>query len=397
MEYWKMRKIILLTALFCQTICSAQIRTETESIMHAIESIKGFDEYSQRNFVISPKGEMFYVYEAGNDPDVPLALTHQSLFLTKFDSTGNIIFDRKNIYDQFSRHSVCFGCYINDSNLIVLICNTFGGGMIINYNLYKDNLQILKLDDYTFSPESGVFDEKGNFHILSNIRCKYIKLVKEESGYKIDVNKVIPQEKTQSLSVKFGADEEYGVHMRPIPIVYKNKFINIYYIDTYVKGASKMHIGGDASINYYNKVGFHILNLNNYTFEDLKIYDIDKIACEKVEDVEFPRIKIYQPNPNEMPQILMGGKSDGKDYLYKIILDENMVPVRPSLQKSIGSLKPVKTESFPKHLIWYFTVEPSDNYNNNLKKDLFLGYDPEGDNYYYFRKDRNIGGEGAGN
>lgn len=382
--------IIILTILFYQKICSANIYTRIEMVVNYILNLPGLHEFYSNSLVITPNGEIFCVYSADEPPNIDHGLTHISLFLAKFDSSGNVIFNRLKLVEWIN-FGECSGCYIKDSYLIILAGIQDAGGAIINiYDLNKDKLKLLKIDNIIFEDVSGAFDVEGNFNISVFNGQRYIKLEKEKDGFKIGINKIFSINEIKSQSVIFSDNEKYSTSSYPVTIVYKNKLVNIYYADSFVKGCSIYRKGEDGFINNYDKIGFQILNLDNYTYEDTKIYDIDKIAYEKVEDVEFLDPKIYQPDPNQIPEILTGGKYNGKDYLYRIKLDENLNPIKHSVQKSNKIKKIKKTDLFPNNLLWYFSVEPvwvNKVYDRTKRKYKFVGYDSEGDNYYYFQKD----------
>ncbi len=380
----KIFNIVLIFFIFSMGICFSQNELPIENIIRILNNSEGRGTF--QSCIVSDKGEVFFAYKGLEN--VKNIYDSKSLLLAKIGINGRIEYERKIIEVGYDFGTIFVKSYNKNNYVLILGAKHHAKKAIIGiYDIINDEINVITLNDISLFNFSGCFDNEGDLHISNTGGQHHIKLDRNSKYSEVSIDKKIPTEMYLYSRNKMDIEEKYNPTDIYKSIFWKDKLITVYYVGTYRKENNSKQ---SYIINHYNKIAIQVLNTNDYTLEEFKIYDIEKVASEKIEGIKYPGIKIYQPDTEKMPVIFMGGTSSGKDFLYKVKLDDNAVPVRPD---SVKTVAPVLTKSFPKNSIWDFAVEYElfEQRSTGMAKKLhFIGLDMQNNEkteYYYFAAD----------
>lgn len=335
----KSPSILLFLILLLTSASFSQTSPNMENIVAYFDQFRlsaGFN-----NYVITEKGEIFIAHEKD-----------ESLLLDHLDSVGNILFRDLKILDEYYFTQGYQKCYTNGSEVKIVASFIHRGGIVITYNIATQKLEVVNLKNTVFGDVSCAYDEEeGNFHIFSRYhgRLDYLKF---NGSWLVLTHEINTEEELQSLNINWDT-QLYLKANQPEMFYWHNQLVFIHYMETIERASSDP--GNWTTRNYYDKIGIHILHLNDYTFDDLHIFDLEDIAVEKIENINFPKIKILSSGEmDKRPIIYIGGKSDGKDCLYKLVLDETFTPILTPQKQIISA---ISTETFPEKATWDFMID----------------------------------------
>jgi len=383
-----MKKIIC-TTLFILLInqnLPSQTSSAASKLMDFFKSRKLYNSFIRHAETVN--NNFFFAYSDKAFINNPY--THQNLFFAHLNAKGEIISDREIIYDHYEFSEGFEFCYSNNEEVKILaglqgtILPT-ETGIIGTYNIGEQKFDVQTIKNIVFAGIQGAYDREGNFHIIEGGVRRYVKM----NGNAILINKYLLDDnyatptilsynrtteklRTKNLHIKGGHGQTF---------YYDNKLYFFYYIlDIENPENNRLR----KIVNNYNKIGIHVFNLDDYQFEELRIYNIDEIAAEKITGITYPEIKLMPEFGDDPPVIYVGGEEQNENYLYKINLDADFNPI-PAKGRNV--MQPVLTESFPEDVNWDFTFVRKQK-SMTPEKFYFIGIGSgKSKGYYYFSKD----------
>ena len=341
------------------------------------------------SYTVNSNNEIYYAYSALEPENVERLYAHRSLFLAKINTNGNVEFDRLKVFDQYDFNEGFEKCYSNNNYIIILAGLQLRGAVIGIYNIDDNKINVINIGKIRFFDVTGAFDRQGDFHIICDHNSRYLKLEKGKN-YQVSINNKIEESLGTAFKDIFCGENKCSVLPSQQSMIWNNKFVTIYYISTFVKRGDPIRKGMDGFLDLKDKIGIQTFNIDNYKIDDFRIISIKESAIEKIENVIYPEIKIYQPNFDDFPIIYLGGQEQEKNYLYKIPLNRDF---KPEQNKNIKIKNYMNKIPDLKLTIYDFAVTPklvNGKFYPRSQYFHFIGYDRDSDSYYYNRIDKNI-------